>query len=259
MATLIITPLISADTCAGAIGWARGSHAWRGITPAFVPNPMIAASGDDSLDAGPLGERRRIADRALVGEQEQADPHAGAAEVGDRDVHEDRAAGSLVGVADEDDRRRYERHQLPEEEERERVTRAENTGEGEHERRGEEAGRAAAARRLQVRGGEDERREGDEAERAEKEPGEPVDAELGCQRARERGAPGAAGGERPEARRPRGAGAPAAWRRSPAANRPRSAERRRPRAIAARPDPRTTITRRRAPRAATAARRVTGR
>ncbi len=158
--------------------------------------------GDDSLDAGSVGERGRIADRALMREQEQGDPDPGAAEVGDRDVDEDRAAGTLVGVADEDDRRRYERHQLPEEEERERVTGAENAGEGEHERRCEEAGGAAGAGWLQVPGGEHERGEGDQAERAEEEPGQPVDTELGRQLARERGAPGAAVGERPEARHP---------------------------------------------------------
>ena len=43
-ATLIITPLISADTGAGAIGCARGSQTCSGITPAFVPIPTSAAS-----------------------------------------------------------------------------------------------------------------------------------------------------------------------------------------------------------------------
>ena len=42
-ATLIITPLISAETGAGAIGWARGSQTCSGITPAFVPIPTRAA------------------------------------------------------------------------------------------------------------------------------------------------------------------------------------------------------------------------
>ena len=41
---MIITPLINADTGAGAIGCARGSHACSGITPAFVPIPTSAAN-----------------------------------------------------------------------------------------------------------------------------------------------------------------------------------------------------------------------
>ena len=36
---MIITPDISADTCEGATGWARGSQTWSGIAPAFVPKP----------------------------------------------------------------------------------------------------------------------------------------------------------------------------------------------------------------------------
>ncbi len=39
-----MTPLISAETVAGAIGWARGSQTCSGITPAFVPMPTSAAS-----------------------------------------------------------------------------------------------------------------------------------------------------------------------------------------------------------------------
>ena len=109
---------------------------------------------DGGLEARPLGESRRVADRIGVDQQEQGDPDAGAAEVRDRDVHEDRVAGALVGVADEDDRRRDERHQLPEDEERERVPGAENTGEGKHERRSEEGDRAAAAAGPEVVGGE---------------------------------------------------------------------------------------------------------
>ena len=39
-----MTPLISAETGAGAIGCARGSQTCSGITPAFVPIPTSAAS-----------------------------------------------------------------------------------------------------------------------------------------------------------------------------------------------------------------------
>jgi hypothetical protein len=92
---LIITPLIKADTDAGAIGWARGSQLCSGITPAFVPIPT-----------------------------QDRDPGARAGDVRDRDVEEDRASRSVVGAADEDQRRRQQRHELPTREERQRVTRA---------------------------------------------------------------------------------------------------------------------------------------
>jgi len=35
MATLVITPLISAETWLGAAGWASGSQTWSGTSPAF--------------------------------------------------------------------------------------------------------------------------------------------------------------------------------------------------------------------------------
>src|SRR4026207_2135652 len=39
MPSLIITPDISAETCEGATGCARGSQTCNGIIPALVPNP----------------------------------------------------------------------------------------------------------------------------------------------------------------------------------------------------------------------------
>ncbi len=41
---MIITPDITADTCDGATGWARGSQMWNGMAPALVANPMKAKS-----------------------------------------------------------------------------------------------------------------------------------------------------------------------------------------------------------------------
>ena len=43
-ATLIITPDIRADRCAGATGCARGSHECSGTSPALVPKPTRAAT-----------------------------------------------------------------------------------------------------------------------------------------------------------------------------------------------------------------------
>ena len=51
---MIITPLISADTGAGAIGCARGSQTWSGITPAFVPIPTSAASAIATCSPEPV-------------------------------------------------------------------------------------------------------------------------------------------------------------------------------------------------------------
>jgi len=42
MPVLIMTPDITADTCEGAAGWASGSHTWKGMNPALVPNPTTA-------------------------------------------------------------------------------------------------------------------------------------------------------------------------------------------------------------------------
>jgi hypothetical protein len=52
-AILIMMPLISADTGAGAIGWARGSQTCNGMTPAFVPIPTNAASAIPTCSPDP--------------------------------------------------------------------------------------------------------------------------------------------------------------------------------------------------------------
>ena len=61
IATLIITPLISADTGAGAIGCARGSQTWSGITPAFVPIPNERRQRDRRLQPGAGLDRGGVA------------------------------------------------------------------------------------------------------------------------------------------------------------------------------------------------------
>ncbi len=84
-----MTPLIKAEMCAGAIGWARGSQACIGISPAFVPKPTIAATAITAWTPDPSCERVRVADRAFVGEEQHRDPGARTTEVRDRDVRED--------------------------------------------------------------------------------------------------------------------------------------------------------------------------
>ena len=44
MATLVITPLISAETWLGAAGCASGSHTCSGTMPAFEPAPSSTSS-----------------------------------------------------------------------------------------------------------------------------------------------------------------------------------------------------------------------
>ena len=39
MATFIITPDMRAEMLEGLAGCAYGSHLWKGIMPAFMPNP----------------------------------------------------------------------------------------------------------------------------------------------------------------------------------------------------------------------------
>ena len=39
MPVLISTPDMKAEMLVGAAGWASGSHTWRGMMPAFTPNP----------------------------------------------------------------------------------------------------------------------------------------------------------------------------------------------------------------------------
>ena len=188
-ATATITPLISAEIGAGAMGWARGSQTCIGINPAFVPKPMIAAIAITACTARSLGERGRVADRFLVGKKEDRDPRPRTAQVGDRHVREHGLPGCLRCRADQDDRRRDERHQLPEEEERERIARAENADEGEQERCGEDAGDPAGRRPGDVRRGKDKGRACDEREGEQERSGEAVDPEPWSQLARERRTP----------------------------------------------------------------------
>ena len=51
---MIITPLISADTGAGAIGCVRGSQTCSGISPAFAPIPISAVSAIASCRPEPV-------------------------------------------------------------------------------------------------------------------------------------------------------------------------------------------------------------
>ena len=197
---MIITPLISAETGAGAIGCARGSQLCIGITPAFVPMPTSAAIAIAICRPEPCVDRAARAESAGVGCEQHRDPRAGTGEMRDREVEEHGAASLFVAARDEDDRRGQQRHQLPACEERERVARAHHLGEHQHERDGEQRSRASAPCRFEVARRERERGRGDETEHAEEERRQPVDTEARRERPPVKsGAERRAGCERPEA------------------------------------------------------------
>ncbi len=96
--------------------------------------PDDRGDDDERLDAGALGgERRRVAHRSVVRQREHADPDAGAAEVGDRQVDEDGVADVGVAASHQDRGGRHQRHQLPAGEERGRVPRHHDADEGDQE------------------------------------------------------------------------------------------------------------------------------
>ena len=147
-----------------------------------------------ALDQGAAG-----AESTGVGCEQHRDPGSRPGEVRDREIEEHGAPGLVVAARAEDDRRRQQRHQLPAREERQRVARAHHFGEHKHERNREQRARASAPRWFEVTPRESERGRGDEAEHAEKERRQPVDAEARRERSGEIGAERRAGRERPEA------------------------------------------------------------
>ena len=168
--------------------------------PGLRPHADERCQRDRDLQPRALLDRLGAAERAGVREQQDRDPRAGAAQVGDGQVGEHGAARARVGAArDEDHRSRQQGHQLPAGEERKRVARAEQCRERQQEQAREDSDRAAARGRLEVAQREDERRERDHAERAEEEPAQRIHAQAGRELARERGTDGVAAGEQPEA------------------------------------------------------------
>ena len=62
-ATLVMTPLISAETWLGAAGWASGSQTCSGTSPAFDPAPS-STSARTSADRPGVRSAPRIASKA---------------------------------------------------------------------------------------------------------------------------------------------------------------------------------------------------
>ncbi len=186
--------------------------------------------GDRDERLGPAPRRRQrggIADRAVALEDEERDPHPGAAEVGDRQVTVDRRPDRRVAPGDEDRGRRDDRHQLPQGEEGRHVARRQHPGERQQEPGGQRRDPPRPGAAGEMVAGEHQRRDAGQRQHGEEESTQRIEPERRCDRAAKR----APGGGRPgqhadpggaEQRHPGGlhrqpAAQPAAARRQPAA------------------------------------------
>jgi hypothetical protein len=122
MATLVITPLIKAETWLGAAGCASGSQTWRGTSPAF------GAGADESEDQDDGG--KRAAAGADVGksvtarptrEQSKGQQQRQRAEAGHQDVNIGRLPMVWIMMVREHERPGGDGHQLPGKQEAETI------------------------------------------------------------------------------------------------------------------------------------------
>ena len=131
-------------------------------------------------------ERGGVADRAVVLEDEHRDPDTGAAEMRDREVRVHGRTDRRVAFGDQDRGGRDERHQLPEGKERNYISREQNAREREQECGHQRTERPLAARPREIVARVDECRHRGEGEHREEQAAQPVDADRGGERARER-------------------------------------------------------------------------
>ena len=131
------------------------------------PHPHQRRQCHRHLQPGAGRDRRRVADRSRLGQEQDRHPRPHPAEVRDRDVGEhDPPRRATSAVRDQDHDRRQQRHHLPEGEERQRVARAQDPCEHEHERGRQHGHRSAARIGAQVGRREGERRRRHHPERA---------------------------------------------------------------------------------------------
>ncbi len=129
---------------------ARQPHVQRD-QPRLRPHPDQGGEGDGDLQRGPRRKCRGAAERACLREQQHRNPGARPAEVGAREVDEHRSSRTPTCVVrDEDHGRRDQRHQLPTDQERQRITRAHNCGKHEHEHTGQQRRHPFSPRRAEV-------------------------------------------------------------------------------------------------------------
>ena len=143
--------------------------------------PRLRAEADERGDrdkrlraASGLRQRRRVADCAVVGKRQQRDPHAGAAQMRDRQVGEDRRPDRPISPRRDDRGGGHERHQLPEGEERRDVAGGQQPGQREQERRGQRADRTWRRADPEVRARKDKRRHRRDRQDQQEEPAERV-------------------------------------------------------------------------------------
>ena len=106
------------------------------------PEPDEGRDRDERLGAAAGGgERRRVADRAVVREREQGDPDPDPAQMRDREIRVHGRAHLPLAAREEDRGRGEQRHQLPESEEADHVASREHPDQRQQERRGQRADR----------------------------------------------------------------------------------------------------------------------
>ena len=123
-------------------------------------------------------------------EGQDADPNTCAAQVGHREIDEDRAANPRLAVTYEDRRGGHECHQLPKGKEGGGVARGYDPGEGEQKQAAEDHLDATIGRIAEVVASVQDRRHRNDCDRRQEEAAEPVDsqrraeaiAELGARR-----------------------------------------------------------------------------
>ncbi len=141
MPVLIMTPLMSADTCDGAAGCASGSQTCSGTIPAFVPKPTSARMKAAPAARPPAAPRREKSRRtqplpprcsgrgsapAHTQQEEQGDQERGA-DLGGHQVGDAGLPHALLLVVNDNEEPGREGHDLPGDEEEHSVPRQTTT------------------------------------------------------------------------------------------------------------------------------------
>ena len=178
-ATLVMTPLMRAETWLGAAGWASGSHTCNGTRPALEPVPTSTRTkttpGRTAVDVPDLGEGVAA---AAAGKQAEGQQQRQRAEARHDDVDEARAAVLGIAVVGHHQRPGRQRHELPGDQEGEGVVRQDDEVHGAEECRIE--GQHTPLRRLvlAVADGIEAGAGAAEVQHHEKERGQRVHAEV---------------------------------------------------------------------------------
>ncbi len=121
MPVLIITPLITADTCEGAAGWASGSQTCIGMKPALVPKPITANRKRTPPGAAAVESRSKSKRRRIRAQQQEQRQQKGRAQVHGHQVDPTGPADALFFVFQRHEEERCQRHEFPTREEQHAV------------------------------------------------------------------------------------------------------------------------------------------